>query len=170
MIKIRILHLSVLSEDAGDFRHAGLYVVMRVGDEAQRTSVLVEGERKSWDEVFFFVCRRPFPLWTLGCRWGHLSLRVARWHVTRRTIFRRFIIIIIIIIITRLPHMTASLLAVAWTPWRLHPRGLATRTASRRLHWSFGVIRRPPTTVSRSINFAYRTTSVEAFWIDVCGS
>ncbi|RNF23419.1 hypothetical protein TcG_01411 [Trypanosoma cruzi] len=64
MIKIRILHLSVLSEDAGDFRHAGLYVVMRVGDEAQRTSVLVEGERKSWDEVFLF--RQPPSLPALG--------------------------------------------------------------------------------------------------------
>ncbi|EKF38130.1 hypothetical protein MOQ_001663 [Trypanosoma cruzi marinkellei] len=70
MIKIRILHLSVLSEDAGDFRHAGLYVVMRVGDEAQRTSVLVEGERKSWDEVFLFRLPPSLPALGVGMSLG----------------------------------------------------------------------------------------------------
>ncbi|RNF18544.1 uncharacterized protein Tco025E_04441 [Trypanosoma conorhini] len=59
MIKIRILHLSVLSEDAGDFRHGGLYVVVRVGDEAQRTAALAEGDRAAWNEVFHFHLPSP---------------------------------------------------------------------------------------------------------------
>ncbi|RNF07864.1 hypothetical protein TraAM80_03122 [Trypanosoma rangeli] len=59
MIKIRIQHLNILSEDAGDFRYDGLYVVMRVGDEAQRTAALAEGGHKAWNEVFHFRLTSP---------------------------------------------------------------------------------------------------------------
>ncbi|KEG10075.1 hypothetical protein DQ04_04221070 [Trypanosoma grayi] len=53
-LRIRILTLDVLSEDAGDFRHGGLYIVARVGGEAQRTCALSDADERSWNEVFAF--------------------------------------------------------------------------------------------------------------------
>ncbi|ORC84810.1 uncharacterized protein TM35_000411800 [Trypanosoma theileri] len=54
IIKIRILNLDVLSEDAGDFKRAGLYVVARVGSTVQRTDVLGDSDDMTWNELFVF--------------------------------------------------------------------------------------------------------------------
>ncbi|KAH9600921.1 hypothetical protein LSM04_002956 [Trypanosoma melophagium] len=54
IIKIRILNLDVLSEDAGDFKCAGLYVVARVGSNVQRTDALGDSDDMIWNELFVF--------------------------------------------------------------------------------------------------------------------
>ncbi|CBH10734.1 hypothetical protein, conserved [Trypanosoma brucei gambiense DAL972] len=57
-VKIRILDLTVLSEDASDFVYDGLYVVSRLGPDAQRTNILCSGADSAggrcWNEVFMF--------------------------------------------------------------------------------------------------------------------